>query len=153
MLLLVLFPRSRSPVVGVPGLCWMWQDVPFARQRRPVAGILGLCWLLWGSFDCFCRPHTSVPTHPHQKTFPQAKNEIYQRGRKFQADFRYTKFLWSLTPPPGVRVFSPQAIPWPHAPYLGSFSNNKVNSARSMDPLLSKNLLFLNSQINVSFWY
>ena len=20
----------------------------------------GLCWLLWGSFDCFCCPHTSV---------------------------------------------------------------------------------------------
>ena len=35
VLLLVLFPRSRSPVVGVPGLCWMWRDVPFARQRRP----------------------------------------------------------------------------------------------------------------------
>ena len=35
VLLLVPFPRSRSLVVGVPGLCWMWQDVPFARQRRP----------------------------------------------------------------------------------------------------------------------
>ena len=35
VLLLVSFPRSRGPVVGVPGLCWMWQDVPFARQRRP----------------------------------------------------------------------------------------------------------------------
>jgi hypothetical protein len=31
VLLLVSFPRSRSPVVGVLGLCWMWQDVPFAR--------------------------------------------------------------------------------------------------------------------------
>ena len=57
--LLVSFPRSRSPVVSVPGLCWMWRDVPFARQRRPVVGVLGLCWLLWGSFDCFCCPHTS----------------------------------------------------------------------------------------------
>ena len=35
---LVSFPRSRSPVVGVLGLCWMWQDVPFARQRRPGGG-------------------------------------------------------------------------------------------------------------------
>ena len=35
VLLLVSFPRSRSPVVGVPGLCWMWRDVPFACQRRP----------------------------------------------------------------------------------------------------------------------
>ena len=38
VLLLVSFPRSRSPVVGVPGLCWMWQDVPFVRQRCPVVG-------------------------------------------------------------------------------------------------------------------
>ena len=30
--LLVSFPRSRSPVVGVPGLCGMWRDVPFGRQ-------------------------------------------------------------------------------------------------------------------------
>ena len=37
--LLVAFPRSRSPVVGVLGLCWMWQDVPFARQRCPVLGV------------------------------------------------------------------------------------------------------------------
>ena len=60
VLLLVSFPRSWSPVVGVPGLCWMWQDVPFARQRRTVVGVLGLCWLLWGSFNCFCCPHTSI---------------------------------------------------------------------------------------------
>ena len=30
VLLLVAFPRSQSPVVGVLGLCWR-QDVPFAR--------------------------------------------------------------------------------------------------------------------------
>ena len=50
VLLVVSFPRSRSPVVGVLGLRWMWQDVPFAHLRRPVVGVLGLCWLLWGSF-------------------------------------------------------------------------------------------------------
>ena len=32
---LVSFPRSRSPAVGVLGLCWMWRVVPFARQRPP----------------------------------------------------------------------------------------------------------------------
>ena len=42
VLLLVSFPRSRSPVVGVLGLCWMWRDVPFACQRRPVVGVLGV---------------------------------------------------------------------------------------------------------------
>ena len=31
VLLLVSFPHSRSPVVGVLGLCWMWEGVPFAR--------------------------------------------------------------------------------------------------------------------------
>ena len=35
VLLLVSFPRSRSPVVGVLGLCWMWHGVLFARPRRP----------------------------------------------------------------------------------------------------------------------
>ena len=60
VLLLVSFPRSRSPMVDVLGLCWMWHGVPFARQRRPVVGVLGLCWLLRGSFDCFCSPYTSV---------------------------------------------------------------------------------------------
>ena len=40
VLLLVSFPRSRSPVVGVPGLCWMWRDGPFARQQRLVVGVV-----------------------------------------------------------------------------------------------------------------
>ena len=60
VLLLVSFPRSRSPVVGVLGLCWMRHGVPFACQRRPIVGVLRMCWLLSGSFDCFCCPHTSV---------------------------------------------------------------------------------------------
>ena len=46
VLLQVSFPGSRSPVVGVLGLCWMWQDVPFARQRRPIIGVLRMRWLL-----------------------------------------------------------------------------------------------------------
>ena len=60
VLLMVSFPRSRSPVVGVLGLCWMWYGVPFARQQRPIIGVLGMCWLLPGSFDCFCCPRASV---------------------------------------------------------------------------------------------
>ena len=45
---LVSFPRSRSPVVGVLGLCWMWQDVPFARQWRPVVGVLRVVLVVAG---------------------------------------------------------------------------------------------------------
>ena len=60
VLLLVSFPRARGPVVGVPGLCWMWHGVLFARQWRPVVGVLRMCWLLRGLFDCFCCLHTSV---------------------------------------------------------------------------------------------
>ena len=48
VLLLVSFPRPRSPVVGVPGLCWMWRDVPFARQRCPVVGVLGVVLVVAG---------------------------------------------------------------------------------------------------------
>ena len=48
VLLLVSFPRSRSPVVGVPGLCWLWRDVPFARQRRPIIGVLGVVLVVAG---------------------------------------------------------------------------------------------------------
>ena len=48
VLLLVSFPRSRSPVVGVLGLCWMWRDVPFARQWRPIIGVLGVVLVVAG---------------------------------------------------------------------------------------------------------
>ena len=68
LLLLVLLPRSQSPVVGVLGLCWMWHAVPFARQRRPVVGIVRLCWLLWGSFDCFCCSSRSLDQQTHARS-------------------------------------------------------------------------------------
>ena len=43
------------------------------------------------------------PTHPHQKIFPQEKNEIYQWGPNLEVDFRYTNFfLASDPPPPGI---------------------------------------------------
>ena len=41
VLLPVSFPRSRSPVVGLLGLCWLRRDVPFARHLRPV--VAGCC--------------------------------------------------------------------------------------------------------------
>ena len=74
VLLLVSFPRSWSPVVGVLGLCWMWQCVQFARQRRPVVGVLELRWLLWGSFNYSRCPHTSVlrPSTTCLSVFPCA---------------------------------------------------------------------------------
>ena len=34
--------------------------VSFPRLRSPVVGVLGLCGLLRRSFDCFCCPHTCV---------------------------------------------------------------------------------------------
>ena len=81
VLLLVSFPHSRSPVVGVPGLCRMWRDVPFARQRRPIIGVLGMCWLLPGSFDCFCCPHTPPPpprTVPTERAVPPSPHNPRQ---------------------------------------------------------------------------
>ena len=38
---LVSFPRSRSPVVAVPGLCRMWRDVPFAHRVAGDASVNG----------------------------------------------------------------------------------------------------------------
>ena len=43
------------------------------------------------------------PTHPHQKIFPQEKNEIYQRGPNLEVDFRYTNFFLASEPPPPPR--------------------------------------------------
>ena len=42
VLLLVLFPCSRSSMASVLGLCWLWWDVPFVYLRRPVVGVLGI---------------------------------------------------------------------------------------------------------------
>ena len=59
VLLLVSFPRPRSPVVGVLGLCRL-RRVPFVRQWCPVVGAPRSCWWLLGSFDCFFCPRTSA---------------------------------------------------------------------------------------------
>ena len=65
---LVSFPRSRSPVVGVLGLCWLlWGSVDcFAAPTphsasvsafaKPSGWRTGLWLLLWGSFDGLCCP-------------------------------------------------------------------------------------------------
>ena len=47
-----------------------------------------------GLFGALASP--GRPTHPtpHQKHFPQKK--MNQRGRKFEADFRYTNFFFGL---------------------------------------------------------
>ena len=48
------------------------------------------------------------PTHPHQKIFPQEKNEIYQRGPNLEVDFRYTNFFLASDPPsPGYSINQP----------------------------------------------
>ena len=57
VLLLVSFPRLRSPVVGVLGLL-----VSFARSRSPGVGVLGLCWM-WHGVP-FVRPPAPPATLP-----------------------------------------------------------------------------------------
>ena len=58
---LVSFPRSQSPVVGVPGLCWLWRDVLFARQRRPVVGVLKVVLVAAGVVGLFLLPTRLCP--------------------------------------------------------------------------------------------
>ena len=50
VLLLVSFPRSRGPAVGVLGLCWMWQGVPFV----PPPPLLTACIMHKSVSRCPC---------------------------------------------------------------------------------------------------
>ena len=71
VLLLVSFPRSRSPVVGVLGLCWMWRGVPFACQRRP-----------------------------HQKNFSPGKMKFIEGAGNLRPILGTQTSFWPLTHPP-----------------------------------------------------
>ena len=122
VLLLMSLPRSRSPVVGVLGLCWMLQDVPFARQRRPVVGGLGLCWLLPGSFDCFCGPHTSVLPPPPR---PQGWGLRWRRAGGGQSP----RQRHALQAPAGAMPVAPPRRP-PHPPPPGVHATSALRIAR-----------------------
>ena len=106
VLLLVSFPRSRSPVVGVLGLCWMRRDVPFACQWRPIVGVLRMCWLLPGSFDCVCCPHTSV----HRPSIACLAVFLCGPGALFPPSLSYVVLTQSQ--PRGEKYFPP-LLPWP----------------------------------------
>ena len=77
--LLVSFPHSRSPVVGVLGLCWMWYGVPFARQWRPIIGVLRICWLLPWPFDCDPPPRPA-PCASHSLPFAHRALSLWGQG-------------------------------------------------------------------------
>ena len=61
-------------------------------------------------------PAPADPPEPHHKNCPAAKNEIYQRGRKFEANFRYTNFLFGLCPPPHPHPRGGGGCPAWHSP-------------------------------------
>ena len=79
----------------------MWRDVPFAHQQRPEVGPQtapppppqgGGCLGHW--------PAPNPPPPPQiRKVFLRQKNETYKRGRKFEADVRYTNLFFGLWPP------------------------------------------------------
>ena len=70
--LLASFPCSRSPVVGVLGLCWMWHGVPFACQRRPIIGVLRMCWML--------PPPKTLPPPPPNRAGPTVPTHLAELG-------------------------------------------------------------------------
>ena len=75
-----------------------------SRERPP-----GLCLVILGGGGQIGPPGfwlTHPPTHPHQKIFPQEKNEIYQRGPNLEVDFRYTNFFLASDPPPPPGIVS-----------------------------------------------
>ena len=88
----------------VPPLLRLHEDLeirPLLKDPPPAAG--------FGALASPSQP-THPPTHPHQKSFPQAKKEIYW---KFEADFSYTQKILAFDPPaphPPQGVGSPEAI-------------------------------------------
>ena len=78
------------------------------------------------------------PTHPHQKIFPQEKNEIYQRGPNLEVDFRYTNFfLASDPPPPRYSINQPlsKGLPTTTArSYVPNQSNDYLCTGAAEDP-------------------
>ena len=62
-------------------------------QDPQVRGGGGCCLGPW-------RAPADKPNPQHQKSFPPAKNELYQRGRKFEVDFRQEKVFVAADPPP-----------------------------------------------------
>ena len=74
------------------------------RKRKLQALKTGYCLTTRGRGDGSVCP--TPPPHPHQKTFPPAKNEMYRRGQKFQANFRYINCFLASEPPPPPPPFS-----------------------------------------------
>ena len=68
---------AQTPQIWCPGQA-------IAQGPPPGGGVI------WGHGQ----PPTPPPTSEKLK-----KNEMYQRGRKFEALFRHTNFFWPLTPP------------------------------------------------------
>ena len=54
------------------------------------------------------------PPPPHQKHCPEAKNEMDQRGRTFEADFRDANFFLASDPPPPILPTKQRPAPHPH---------------------------------------
>ena len=89
--------------VGCTNRKKVWQQA-IAKGTPPAGGGGGGGRCLW--------PWQAPNPHPHQKNFPRAKKDIYQRDRIFEADFKYANFFWPLTHPPhgGRGGGSPEAI-------------------------------------------
>ena len=79
VLLLVSFPRSRSPVVGVLGLCWMWHGVPFVRQWRPPPP--GLCLKGGGGYPRVPQPLASCLSSPPNHLQPPLQPPVTAPNR------------------------------------------------------------------------
>ena len=75
-------------------------------------------------------PGPGRPSHT-RKIFLRQKNEIYQRGRKFEADFTYTNFFFASDLPPTRRGggVSLSNSPSPHSP-----TNHKISGGSSGAP-------------------
>ena len=108
-----------GPVPLRPGLCSVTYQADVNPTRRSSRAWVhstrygvhttaqpGLCLVILGGGGSNWPPGilADPPTHPHQKIFPQEKNEMYQRGPNLEVDFRYTNFFLASDPPPPPSV-------------------------------------------------
>ena len=87
VLLLASFLRSRSPVVGVLGLCWMWRDVPFARQSPLPPGPQNRR-----------TPSTTGPVRPYLEPPQRRPSSRIMRRAILNASESFVTTQWSTRP-------------------------------------------------------
>ena len=81
----------------------------FIEEHAP-RDLQGHCFVLFGALAGPDRP-PHRPKPPTSETFSSGKSEGHQRGRKFEADFRYKNLFGASDPPPPTHPWGWGVLP------------------------------------------